>query len=49
MGLEALGATRGVQGRFINRSVECDQGEAGLVEGLNYVTFGVIRWLLNFV
>ena len=49
MGLEALGATRGVQGRVINRSGECDQGGAGLVEKLNYVTFGVIRWLLNFV
>ena len=48
MGLEAPGATRGVQGRVINRSGGCDQGGAGVVEERNYVTSGVIGWLLNF-
>ena len=36
MGLEAPGATRGVQGRVISRSGECDQGGAGAVKEPNY-------------
>ena len=48
MGLEAPGATRGVRGRVISRFGECDQGGTGLVEEPNYVTSGVIEWLLDF-
>ena len=47
MGLEAHGATRGVQDRVISRSGECDQGGAGVVEEPNDVTSGVNGRLLN--
>ena len=45
--LEAPGATRGVQGRVIGRSGECDQGGAEVVEEPNDIASGVIEWLLN--
>ena len=47
MRFEAPGAIRGVQGRVIGRSGECDRGGAGVVEEPNDITSGVIGWLLN--
>ena len=47
MSLEAPEATRGVQGRVMGRSGECDQGGAGVVHEPNDNTSGVIGWLLN--
>ena len=48
MDLQAPGDTSGVQGRVTSQSGECDQGGVGVVEEPNYVTSGVIGWLLNF-
>ena len=47
MSLKAPGATRGVQSRAVSRSGECDQDGTGVVEELNDIAPGVIRWLLN--
>ena len=47
MCLEAQGATRGVQGRVISRSGECDQGGAGVVEESNDIVSAGIGWLLD--
>ena len=45
--LEAPGVARGVQGRVIGRSGECDQGGAGVVEEPNDIASAVIGWLLK--
>ena len=47
MSLEAPGVARGVQGRVIGRSGECDQGGAGVVEESNDIASVVMGWLLN--
>ena len=47
MYLEAPGATRGVQGRVISRSGECDQSGAGVVEESNDVVSAIIGWLFD--